>query len=350
VTTPTPSGSSAAPALRGWNPAAVIAAIKDRHARRQAGDNRPDGRKLGLVIEGGAMRAVCSAGGAVVLAQLGYSSVFDEVYATSAAVMNASYFISNQPLLGISVYFDNCTSRRFVSLLRFWKIVDVDYIFDRVAVSEKPLDIERVTTSPSRLLVAVIDKSTGEAVMLDPRKSREPLLRVLKASAAIPVLYNRTVQIDGRPCMDGGLAIPFGIRQALENGCTDVLVLSTRPADHVSGQPGWVSRLMFNLICARGNPAMNRIFAERHLRSRESRDLSLGRVPPPSSANIATVCADGAENMHRLTTDRRKLHAAAVSYGTKVLRVFGKGGDVWTLPEDCAAAETASLQPNLTAT
>jgi predicted patatin/cPLA2 family phospholipase len=308
-----------------------------------AGVPGADGRKLGLVIEGGAMRAVCSAGGAVVLAQLGYSNLFDEVYATSAAVMNASYFISNQPLLGISVYFENCSTRTFINPLRFWKVVDVDYIFDRVAVHEKPLDVDRVANSPSRLFVGVIDKNTGEELMLDPRTSREPLLRVLKASAAVPLLYNRTVDIDGRPCMDGGLAIPFGIRHALDSGCTDVLVLSTRPAHHLTKKPGWLNRLMFYLLCARGNAAVNRVFAEQHLRSRECRDLSLGRVAPTRGANIATICADDEENLHHLTTDRQKLHASAVSYGRKVLRVFGGDAEAWTLPEDCARAEASEL-------
>src|SRR5687767_15404331 len=94
--------------LHGVRADAVVAAVMERRARYRAGDRTPDGRRLGLVIEGGALRGVCSAAGAVVLAQLGLSDVFDEVHATSAAVMNASYFFTNQPLLGISVYFDNC--------------------------------------------------------------------------------------------------------------------------------------------------------------------------------------------------------------------------------------------------
>lgn len=333
---------NATPILHGHHPEAVIAAINERHAHLQAGDRSADGRKLGFVIEGGAMRGVLSAGGAVALAQLGFSEVFDEIYATSAAVMNASYFISNQPLLGISVYFDNCTTSQFVNPWRFWKVIDVDYIFDHVAVREKPLDVTRIANSPSRLFVATIDKRTGEAFMIDVKRAGVPVLRALKASAAIPIFYNRTVEIGGRPCMDGGLVIPFGIKQALASGCTHVLVLSTRSADYVSSQPNWLSRLMFNLICARGNAGVNRVFAERHLRSHESRDLSLGRAPLPDGVCIATVCADVEQNVSRMTTDRTKLHAGAVSYGRKVLRVFGRDADSWTLPEDCANAGAVS--------
>jgi predicted patatin/cPLA2 family phospholipase len=335
--------------LYGSNPDDVIAAIRYRYARLRSGEDRNDGRKLALVVEGGGLRGVASAGGAVALAQLGFSEVFDEVYATSAAVMNASYFITNQPLLGISVYFDNCTTRQFVNPWRFWKIIDVDYIFDYVAVHEKKLDVGRLITSPSRLYVAVIDRTTGEGFMVDVRSADVPPLQVLKASAAIPVFYNRSVTISGRPCIDGGLVIPYGVKQAVVNGCTHILVLTTRPPDYVSSEPGWFDRTIFNVMCARGRQSMNRMFAQRHLRSREAAELSFGRRPLPSGISIATLCAEETENVERMTTSRDRLRAAAVSYGRKVLFVFGHpAASTWTLPEDCAAAgRGVTLEPLL---
>jgi predicted patatin/cPLA2 family phospholipase len=330
--------------LHGTEPHSVVAAILDRHARRLRGDATSDGRKLALVIEGGALRAVCSAGGAVVLAQLGFSDLFDEVYATSAAVMNASYFISNQPLLGISVYFDSCTTRAFFDPLRFWKVVDVDYIFDRVAVHEKPLDVGRVLRSPTTLYVAVIEKKTGDAYVVDVRASRTPLLQVLKASAALPVFYNRAVDVDGRACMDGGLRIPFGLRHALANGCTHVLVLSTRPADYIDRPASAFDRLVFNALCARGNAALRKVFADKHVYAAEARALALGRVAPPRGTAIATICADTAENIPRLTTDRALLRAAATSYGRRTLQVFGVDPLSWSLPDDCGTPELSPAE------
>jgi predicted patatin/cPLA2 family phospholipase len=319
----------------------VIAAIKDRHARQRAGDYTPDSRRLALVIEGGALRGVCSAGGAVALAQLGYSNVFDEIHATSAAVMNASYFLSNQPLLGVSVYFDNCTTRSFVNPWRFWKVVDVDYIFEHVAVHEKPLDLQRLVNSRGRLYVAVIDKQSGEPALLDVKASREPILRVLKASAAMPVFYNRVVKVEERPYFDGGMLIPFGLRPALDNGCTHALVLLTRPANYVAEPPSLFSRFMFNAIFARGDSTLNRIFNQAHLRSREARHLALGRGPPVSDSHIATVCAHGAENVHGIRASRAELRAAATSYGKRVFALFGGDARSWSLPEECATADRA---------
>ncbi len=80
------------PLVHGVRPQAVVEAIKARAANSRAGDPRDDGRKLGLVIEGGGMRGVTSGGGAVALGHLGFTDLFDEVYATSAGAMNAAYF------------------------------------------------------------------------------------------------------------------------------------------------------------------------------------------------------------------------------------------------------------------
>ena len=93
------------------NAPAAIAAIKARAARFRAGDRAPDGRKLALVVEGGALRGVCSAGGVVALEHLGLTDVFDHVYGTSAGVMNASYFVAGQARLGIRIYYEDMNRR-----------------------------------------------------------------------------------------------------------------------------------------------------------------------------------------------------------------------------------------------
>jgi predicted patatin/cPLA2 family phospholipase len=322
---------------------AVITAIKERRARYRSGDRSPDGKRLALVIEGGALRGVCSAAGAVVLAELGLSDVFDEVLATSAAVMNASYFLTNQPLLGISVYFDNCTTRRFVNPWRFWKMVDVDYIFDHVVVHEKPLDLQRLRRSPSELYVAVINRDRGEPFIVDVKSSSTPALTVMKASAAIPVFYNRFVQVDGYRCMDGGLALPLALEPALAHGCTHVLALSTRARDYVSQPPSRWSRFVFDALCARGDARISRLFEEQHLRSREIRAMATGKTAAPPHVHIATMCTSGVENVDRMWASREQLRAAALSYGRKVLSLFTDAPLQWTLPDECANADERTL-------
>lgn len=323
--------TSGALPVYGVNPAAVITSIEDRAARWRRGDHAPDGRKIGLVIEGGGMRAVCSAGGAVALGRLGFREIFDEVYATSAGIMNACYFLSGQGELGITTYYDSLVTRKFLHPLRFWKILDVDYVIDHVVKYEKPLDVDAVLASRSKLFVAAIEKTTGRGMMLDLKSGRAPLLEICRAAMAIPVFYNRTVEIEGRRCMDGGLAIPFPLQQAIANGCTDLLVMLTRPASYICQPRTWANRFFFNLICAHGNRSLNTTFARQGEPSKTARDLAFGRADAPPGLNIATLCIDENETVGRTTTDRRALRDAAVRYGKKVLRAFGANAEAWDL-------------------
>jgi predicted patatin/cPLA2 family phospholipase len=320
--------------LHGTRPDAVISAIKRRAQNRAINPAATDGRKL--VIEGGAMRGVYSAGGVVALAWLGLSEAFDEVYATSAGVMNASYFLSNQPFIGITVYYDSCTSRLFMNPLRFWKVLDIDYLFDQVVPTDKPLDVEKVLRSRSKFFVALIDKSTGQGLLVEKNETRAPLLKLLKAALSMPVFYNRTVEIDGRPCMDGGLAIPFPLAEAIANGCTDILVLLTRPPDYQPPEPTWRSRRLFDAICARGNAGVSRAYAHHHEVSRAARDLALGRAGLCHAVNIATICTGPEDRVHRTTGSPADLRDAALTYGRRVAALFGVNNDGFDLPAPTA--------------
>lgn len=318
--------------LHGVNASAVVDAIKQRYRQRKAGRNEPDGRKLALVFDGGAMRAVGPAGGAVALEHLGFTDIFDEVYATSAGVMNASYFLSGQGDMGITIYFDDLTTGRFINPLRFWKIVDVDYLINEIVLKKKPLDTQRVLNSPTRFYATVMDQATGEASLIDVKRSKASLLTIIKAALAIPLLYNRAVELEGISGMDGGLRIPFPLQEAIDHGCTDILVLLSRSNEYVCPQPSPLECLVFDLFCARGNRSLSQAFSFQHLPSRTARDLALGRAGLGlPGVNIAAFCTDRSAPIHRITVDRGALRAAAVAYGRRVLSAFGVEANEWDL-------------------
>jgi predicted patatin/cPLA2 family phospholipase len=325
------NGSDGAPLPHGVNPQAVIAAIKARADDRGVSGPRTDQRKLALVIEGGGMRAVHSAGGAVVLGQLGFTDLFDQVYATSAGAMNAAYLLAGQGEMGITIYYEDLAGKRFLNPLRLWKVLDVDYIFDHVVTVAKPLDVGRILAASPAFFVALTDATTGQGFLVDVKTTPAPVLDVLKAATAIPVLYNRTVCVEGRPCMDGGLPIPFPIEQAIANGCTDVLVLLTRPQTYICAKPGRGTMFAFNALCSRGNQGLYLSYARHNERETAARDLALGRSPVPPGVNIATICPDEPETVQRSSTDAGALYAAAVKYGRKTLRIFGADAEAWGL-------------------
>lgn len=320
------------PLLWGHNPDSVIEAIRERHLKRVTGNTEPDGRRIVLVLEGGGMRAAGAAGGALALGHLGLKQVFDDIYTTSAAVMNASYFLTGQEDMGITIYFDDLADERFCNYRRFWKILDVDYAIHDVVKDRKPLDVSKLLTSPTRLYTAVMDHQSGAPHAMEVNGSEEDALQILKAALSIPVFYGRTEEIAGRRYMDGGLLQPFPIQAALKNGATHVLVFLTQPSDFLHPAPQLWQKLVFQVLCSQGRKNVYSAYRDHHIVSRESRELVLGQ---PSlnlqNSSIATLCPREEPFITTMTKDRQKLVAAASAYGRMTIKAFGIDPGDWEL-------------------
>src|SRR5204862_3946558 len=142
----------------------------------------------------------------------------------------------------------------------------------------------------SKLFIAMLDVESGSSLLVDAQAMGRQLFVALKAAAALPVFYNRTIGVGGLRCMDAGIANTFPIEDALRAGCTDIMVLLTRPSGYRRPSPGRASRWLFDRICARGNEPLSRIYARYHERDAQLRNLAFGRSQSPAGVNIATIC------------------------------------------------------------
>jgi predicted patatin/cPLA2 family phospholipase len=259
--------------LFGTRPEAAIANIRARYGKDAR--SAADGRKLALIVEGGAMRGVFSCGSGVALESLGLTQSFDEVYACSSGAINAAYFLAGQAAYSVSIYYDEVNNRQFINPLRIKNILDMNFLFDEVIAKRKPLDVGRVLASPSRLHISITDAHTGAGFLVDGRDSRYTLLDSLRASATHPLLSERSRRLGDRDCFDGGFANPLPIADAVESGCTDILLLLTRGSDYVDPRPGFLLRTLFKWRCARGNATLIAAGEQIHVRENESASISL---------------------------------------------------------------------------
>src|SRR5207244_2506323 len=308
----------------GVNPTSTIDLLKERALQRKQNRAVMDDRKLGLIVEGGAMRGVISCAALMALEELGMTEVFDEVYGGSAGAVNAAYFLAGQAAYATSLYYQKINNTRF--LRRFWhrKIVDIDDLFDSIIAGDRPLRIDKVLASRSQFFVTIADACTGEAFLGHAQSSRTPLLTLLKASSAMPLLYNGLVSIEGRSCFDGALINPIPILEAIESGCTDLLILLTRPASFRDCMPSRIERQIFDLRCAHGNARLMSAFCNTYIRENAVRDLALGRQALPDGINIATLCPEESEpRVERITRDTQVLKDAAISSAKRTLAAFG---------------------------
>ena len=137
------------PDVYGINPTGTIDLLKKRAALIKQGRKPADGRKVALIVEGGAMRGVISCAALMGLEELGITEAFDEVYGASAGAVNAAYFLAGQAAYATTLYYQKINNTRF--LRRFWhrKIVDIDDLFDSIIAGSRPLRTEKVLASRS---------------------------------------------------------------------------------------------------------------------------------------------------------------------------------------------------------
>src|ERR1043166_2046092 len=144
----------------GINPTNTIDLLKERGRRAKQGREMRDGRKVGLIVEGGAMRGVISCASLMALEELGLTEVFDEVYGASAGAVNAAYFLAGQAACATSIYYQKINNTRLIRRLWHRQVVDLDELFDSIVGRERPLRVEKVLASRSQFHVVVADAQT----------------------------------------------------------------------------------------------------------------------------------------------------------------------------------------------
>jgi predicted patatin/cPLA2 family phospholipase len=190
---------------------------EDKHSRRV----------FGLIFQGGGMRAVYSAGAIAPLVKYGFEDTFDHVIGSSAGAINGAYFLGADAET-MHTYTDDLTNKNFVNLLRHDKIVDIDYLVDLVLKHKRPVNIPNLLKSETKLHVIVTDAKTGRKVVISEHRRFADIYEEFRATAALPLLYDKPVLIDNRLYIDGGVSDLLPIDVAVKLGCTDIVVVMTQ--------------------------------------------------------------------------------------------------------------------------
>lgn len=192
------------------------------------------------------MRGTYSIAALKAFAERGWTERFSDIYATSAGALNGAYFIAGQAAEGVTIYTDFLSNRRFVDKRRIRKVIDIDYLVDVVLKEKVPLDVDRVVAAPTKLHIGMFSTSSGELVWADNRGSW-PLMEALRATAALPVVYGREVEIGDDSFVDGGVKFTVPLAAAIEANHKEIVVILTRPASY---EPPTPSRTMTGLMRA----------------------------------------------------------------------------------------------------
>ncbi|MBC7189716.1 patatin family protein [Candidatus Aerophobetes bacterium] len=305
----------------GVNPQEALFNIKKRCQERKEGRN--SSLKTALVLQGGGMRGVFGAGVCCALEELGYREGFDEVYGVSAGALNGAYFLSGQAAYGTTIYYQDINNRKFINFLRIKKIMDIDFLIN-VIKKIKPLNLRKIEKSPTPLNVVLTRVSDGKACVFKSTFYMKDILDILKATAAMPLIYDIPVKIGDFYYLDGGISCPIPICEAIEDGCTDILVVLTRP----KGYKPEFSKTFFDFYVRarikRYGERFYRIFLERSKIYRERLSIINGEKKVGRKVNILAIFPGTSFRVKRTTKRKALLKAAAIEGGIKTLRIFGR--------------------------
>ena len=189
--------------------------------------------KLGLVLEGGASRAIFSAG--VMDAFIDHCVRADVVVGVSAGISNAMSYVSGQKgrALEISKYFSDPRYMGVKHLLnpKTRSYYNLDFAFGTVPNEYIPFDHDAYAASNIKALAGVTNIETGSIEFLKV-PAHDNTWKTLIASCALPILF-QSVEIDGKRYLDGGIADPIPVDKAFEEGCDKVIVITTREKSYV---------------------------------------------------------------------------------------------------------------------
>lgn len=288
--------------------------------------HRNDNRRLALVVEGGGMRGVITAGMLSALEELGFRDCFDVVYGSSAGAFAGAYFIAGQARYGISI-FREVNNRRFINLWRLAlarPIVSLEVLVDDICVTRKPLDFERMLTSGISLRVLAASVERKCPVVLDNFIDRDDLFQALRASSQIPFFAGPPVHFRGDRFLDASLYVSIPFQAAIDDKTTDVMILLSRPAGYLRREPSWTNRSLVLPFLAHLDPALAPLYVaraaiyraeveaiQRHVAGRKLPEMLV--IHPPKEVH----------DVEAFETSREKLAAGAEAGSRAVYAAFG---------------------------
>ena len=218
--------------------------------------------KTGLVLEGGGMRGLFSAGVMDVMMEHGIR--FDGIVGVSAGATFGCNYKSHQPgrVLRYNIRFkDDPRYMGLRSLLRTGDLVGAEFSYHTMPNELDVFDKVTYENDPTEFHVVCTDVETGEPVYHRIDEMEDEGLDWIRASASMP-LVSRPVALEGRLLLDGGISDSIPLRYFQGQGFDRNIVILTQPKGFYKKR----TKLMplFHLFMRR-YPAIVRAMSRRHL-------------------------------------------------------------------------------------
>ena len=203
--------------------------------------------KKGLILEGGAMRGMFTAGVTDVMQEQGIE--FDGAVGVSAGAAFGCNYKSRQ--IGRAIRYNKrfCNDRRYCglrSLLTTGNLFNTDFAYREVPLNLDVFDFAAYTANPMEFYLVCTNVETGKPIYHRYDGYHDHGFDWIRASASMPMV-SRTVEIDGQKLLDGGISDAIPLHFFEDRGYNRNIVILTQPAGYrkkkTSAMP--IIRLMY---------------------------------------------------------------------------------------------------------
>lgn len=192
-----------------------------------------EGIKKGLILEGGAMRGMFTAGVIDVMMENGVE--FDGAIGVSAGAAFGCNYKSKQIGRVIRYNMKYCGDKRYSgigSLIKTGNIFNTDFAYGEVPLKLDAFDFDTYRSNPMEFYVVCTDVESGEAVYHRYEGKNDHGFDWIRASASMPIV-SRIVEIDGRKLLDGGISDSIPVKFFQDIGYNKNIAILTRPGNYV---------------------------------------------------------------------------------------------------------------------
>ena len=189
--------------------------------------------KTGLLLEGGAMRGLYTAGILDVFMEKDIK--IDGIIGVSAGALFGMNYKSKQigrVLRYNKKYAKNKDYMGFYSLISTGDIMNREFCFNKIVNELDPVDFDTFKRTEVEFYAVVTNMETGkpEYIKIDDLKDKVQL-EYLRASGSMPYV-SKPVIIKGKKYLDGGISDSIPIEKIMNMGFDKIIVILTRPIEY----------------------------------------------------------------------------------------------------------------------
>ena len=189
-------------------------------------------KKTGLVLEGGGMRGIYTAG--VLDVFMEQKICFDGVIGVSAGAIHGCSYVAGQNGRNIRYYKKYCGDKRFMSfrnLILTGDLVGNQFCYHELPEKLDPYDYDSFEQSDMEFYVTCSDLETGKPVY-HRITDMHGEIDWMRASGSLPYV-SRIVELDGKQLLDGGCTDSIPVTAFQKMGFPRCVVVETRDQGYV---------------------------------------------------------------------------------------------------------------------